>query len=72
MSTGKHGMIVSMSTLPRVETLRERRERAHLTRAQLAALAGVSVSTLVRLEQPDYMPTLRTLRLVEAALERAS
>lgn len=60
-----------MSTLPFCESLRVRREHVGLTREQLAASAGVSVSTLVRLERPGYLPTMRTFRQVQAALEAA-
>lgn len=48
--------------------LREIRERRNLTQVQLAEMAGVSQSTLSRLEKLDDSSTLQNMRAVASAL----
>lgn len=42
------------------------------TAAELARRAGVSWATVSDFENPDWSPTVKTLRKVEKALEQAS
>lgn len=49
-------------------TIRRRREKADLTRAQLAALANTPRQRIVYLESDASSPTLRTLERVAEAL----
>lgn len=48
--------------------LRDIRERRNLTQVQLAEMAGVSQSTLSRLEKLDDSATLQNMRAVASAL----
>jgi predicted transcriptional regulator len=51
------------------DEIRSERRRLGLTQRQLAELAGVSESTVRRLEDPDRLPRRsRVLRYVRAAL----
>ena len=49
--------------------LRSVRETRGLSREALASRAGVSVSSIVRIESGDYHPNLTTLRKIAEALE---
>lgn len=65
-----------MSNLPDSKTLlgealRHRRQQAGLSQFELAQRASVSTVTILRMERPNYLPTLRVLKLVESALENA-
>lgn len=52
--------------------LRRKRERTHLTQAQVAARAGIRLETLSRLENGHGNPTVATIRRILRALgERA-
>lgn len=53
-------------------TIKRRREKADLTRAQLAPLAGMARQQLVRLESDASSPTLRTLERVAKALKTSA
>jgi len=51
------------------ENLRRLRERRYLTQRELAARAGVSADTIVKLEQNRWEPRLRTIKKLAEALE---
>jgi transcriptional regulator with XRE-family HTH domain len=48
--------------------LKEARRRYALTQVELARQSGVALSTIRRIEQTDFEPTLRTARRLSAAL----
>jgi len=52
--------------------LASRRSALGLTRAELAAIAGVRTSTVERVESGQHATTQRTLTKLEAALKRTS
>ena len=49
--------------------VRQARERRSITRAQLAQRAGVSVNTMVRLENHNRLPNIRSLIHIADELE---
>lgn len=49
--------------------VRDARERAGISRSVLAGQVGVSVNTLVRLENHDMLPNSRSLILIARQLE---
>jgi transcriptional regulator with XRE-family HTH domain len=51
------------------DNLRRWRERRYLTQRELAAKAGVSADTIVKLEQDRWEPRLRTIRKLAEALD---
>ena len=51
------------------DNLRRLRERRYLTQRELAAKAGVSADTIVKLEQDRWEPRLRTIRKLAEALD---
>jgi len=51
------------------ENLRRLRERRYLTQRELAARAGDSADTIVKLEQNRWEPRLRTIKKLAEALE---
>jgi len=53
-----------------VPTLREIREEHYISRKQLADLAGVSESTIVRIEDPKHRTTYDIAEKVVAALSK--
>ena len=61
-----------MSVLSHGESLRARRCALGLTQTQLADLAEVSLSTVIRLEQEGYTGTVRTLQRILNVLESYS
>jgi len=48
--------------------LKEFRESQFLTQRELAAKAGVGVSTIIRIEMAQQTPTFRTIKRLAAAL----
>lgn len=63
MSDGKRDAIETLSA-----RLRELRERAGLSQAELAAAASTSVHSVAKLERGERFPSLRLARDVAAAL----
>ena len=55
-------------TLRRGQQIREARGRTGLTREQLAVSVGVSVSTIVRLENSYQLPNAESLARITAAV----
>lgn len=51
------------------EGIRRRREQLGLSREGLAHFAGVSLRTIIRLEQGEHFPRRATQRVIEAALD---
>jgi transcriptional regulator with XRE-family HTH domain len=49
--------------------LKDLRERHLITQRELAALSGVGIATVSRLETSKVKPSIRTMRALAAALE---
>jgi transcriptional regulator with XRE-family HTH domain len=59
-----------MQSMVRIgEKLKRLRERRYLTQRELAAKAGVSADTIVKLEQDRWEPRLSTIRKLAGALD---
>lgn len=43
------------------ETIRQRRRELNISQQELAALTGIGLATLNRIESGNYIPALRTL-----------
>jgi DNA-binding XRE family transcriptional regulator len=69
----KHGYYKATDAIRAVlgRKIVERRERAGLTQARLASLAGVRVETISRLETGKNAPNVRTVDRIDSALRRA-
>ena len=66
-----HDESCESATLTAGGRLRSIRADRSLSREALAAVAGVSVSSIVRIERGDYVPKLTTLRKISGALDIA-
>lgn len=65
-----------MATLSSGTRVRQRREELGITREQLGHAAGVSVSTIARLELSDKLPTtgnlLKIARVLDLSLDEVA
>lgn len=50
------------------ETLRQRRKELHISQQELAAVTGIGIATLNRIESGKHIPGLRTLLPLADAL----
>jgi len=67
---GAHAVAIAVSPKLAIRiALRQARQLAKLTQAQLAKRAGVSQQQIAKLEDPDSNPTLETLEKVARALD---
>ena len=70
----RDGQVLWVSVEPKLAVkleMRWAREKAGLTRAELAKRAGVSQPAIAQLEDPDSNPTIETLQKAAKALGRA-